>query len=190
MLSACLINVSASTAFTAHSFNSKKTPWPQSLSELYWPSDRRLSAKLVPTFEDRGRHVVSVTDPLRPYSRISRPQPLLFLPSSSSVVLKRPRGPRSRLTTTQKILQSRESNPDPWICSQTIWPLDHRGGTLNLYLHLYIQIWSQKDIRKIRSGEFESWCEAELRTPEVTLGPMCTFTLISRARVFSSRTSL
>jgi hypothetical protein len=27
------------------------------------PSDRRLSAKLVPTFADRGCHVVSVTDP-------------------------------------------------------------------------------------------------------------------------------
>jgi hypothetical protein len=28
----------------------KKTPWPQSAGELYRPSDRRLSAKLVPTF--------------------------------------------------------------------------------------------------------------------------------------------
>jgi hypothetical protein len=28
----------------------KKTLWPQSASELYRPNDRRLSAKLVPTF--------------------------------------------------------------------------------------------------------------------------------------------
>jgi hypothetical protein len=28
----------------------KKTPWPDSPSELYGPSDRHLSAKLVPTF--------------------------------------------------------------------------------------------------------------------------------------------
>jgi hypothetical protein len=28
----------------------KKSPWPQSASELYRPSDRRLSVKLVPTF--------------------------------------------------------------------------------------------------------------------------------------------
>jgi hypothetical protein len=41
----------------------KKTPWPESASELYRPSDRRLSAKLVSTFADRGCHVVSVTDP-------------------------------------------------------------------------------------------------------------------------------
>jgi hypothetical protein len=29
------------------------TPWPQSASELYRPSDRSLSAKLVPTYADR-----------------------------------------------------------------------------------------------------------------------------------------
>jgi CBS-domain-containing membrane protein len=37
--------------------------WPQSASELFRPSDLRLSAKLVPTIADRGCHVVSVTDP-------------------------------------------------------------------------------------------------------------------------------
>jgi hypothetical protein len=30
------------------------TKWPESASELYPPSDRHLSAKLVPTFADRG----------------------------------------------------------------------------------------------------------------------------------------
>jgi hypothetical protein len=45
----------------------KKTPWPETASELYQPSDRRLSTKSVPTFADRGCHVVSVTDP---YGRI------------------------------------------------------------------------------------------------------------------------
>jgi hypothetical protein len=38
------------------------SPWPESASELYRPSERRLSEKLVPTFADRGCHVVSVTD--------------------------------------------------------------------------------------------------------------------------------
>jgi hypothetical protein len=45
----------------------KKTPWSESASELYRPSDRRLSAKWLPTFADRGCHVVSMTDP---YGRI------------------------------------------------------------------------------------------------------------------------
>jgi hypothetical protein len=34
-----------------------------SASELYRPSDRRLSEKLLPTFADRGYRVVSTTDP-------------------------------------------------------------------------------------------------------------------------------
>jgi hypothetical protein len=47
----------------APSIKKKKFPWSESASELYRPSDRRLSAKLVPTFADRGCHVVSVTNP-------------------------------------------------------------------------------------------------------------------------------
>jgi hypothetical protein len=35
----------------------------ESASELYRPGDRRLSAKLLPTFADRGCRVVCVTDP-------------------------------------------------------------------------------------------------------------------------------
>jgi hypothetical protein len=38
-------------------------PWPESATELYRLSNRRLSAKLVPTSADRGCHVVSGTDP-------------------------------------------------------------------------------------------------------------------------------
>jgi hypothetical protein len=39
------------------------TQWFESASELYRPSDRRLSAKLVPTFAHKGCYVVSVADP-------------------------------------------------------------------------------------------------------------------------------
>jgi hypothetical protein len=45
----------------------KNPRWPEFASELYRPSDRRLLAKLVPTFADRGCRVVSATDP---YGRI------------------------------------------------------------------------------------------------------------------------
>jgi hypothetical protein len=38
------------------------TLWPESASELYRPSDRRLSGKLLPIFLDIECHVVSVTD--------------------------------------------------------------------------------------------------------------------------------
>jgi hypothetical protein len=42
--------------------NGTKTPWPESASELYRPNAHRLSAKLLPTFADRGCRV-SVTNP-------------------------------------------------------------------------------------------------------------------------------
>jgi hypothetical protein len=47
----------------------------------------------------RGQH----EGPPSPYSRISRPEPLLSLCSSSSILATRLSGPRSRPTTSQKI---------------------------------------------------------------------------------------
>jgi hypothetical protein len=41
----------------------KRAPWNGSASELYRPSDRLLSEKIVPTFADIGCYVISVTDP-------------------------------------------------------------------------------------------------------------------------------
>jgi hypothetical protein len=93
----------------------KETPWPKSARELYRPSDSRLSAKLVPTFADRGMSRGQLKRFLRSQSRFSRPEPLLFLPGSSSVVLTRLSGPRSRPTT-----------------SQELWPLGRRGSLINL----------------------------------------------------------
>jgi hypothetical protein len=118
----------------------RKTPWPESASELHLPSDRRLSAKSLPTFSERGCHVVSAADPLRPYSRFPRPEPLIFLSSISSIVLTRLSRPRSIPTTTQNIWQRLESNPDFWICNQELWPLDHRGGPhpSNIYFSVAI----------------------------------------------------
>jgi hypothetical protein len=48
-----------SLAVIRPSKNRSKTPWPQSASELYRPSNRHLSAKLMPTFADRGCCMVS-----------------------------------------------------------------------------------------------------------------------------------
>jgi hypothetical protein len=58
---------STSTWITLGPINLKKqnkqTPWLYSVSVLYRPSDRRLSAKLVATLADRGCRVVSATYP-------------------------------------------------------------------------------------------------------------------------------
>jgi hypothetical protein len=49
------------------------TPWHESAGELYPPSDRRLSAKLVPTFCGYRVPRGQLDGSLRPYSRLSRP---------------------------------------------------------------------------------------------------------------------
>jgi hypothetical protein len=51
------------TCSSETSVDFQRTAWPESASELYRPNGRRLSVKLVPSFADRGCHVVSVTDP-------------------------------------------------------------------------------------------------------------------------------
>jgi hypothetical protein len=83
------------------------------------PTEQPLLVGEVSTnFKDRGCHVVSATDFYGRILHFSRPESLLFLPSSSSVVLMRLSGPRSRPTTTKKIRVRRESTRDLWICSQ------------------------------------------------------------------------
>jgi hypothetical protein len=60
-----LLNVHTLTIYNSSLYSTiqLKTPWPESASELYWPSDRRMSAKWLPTFADKECHVVSLTDP-------------------------------------------------------------------------------------------------------------------------------
>jgi hypothetical protein len=88
------------TRLNFHEINTKQTPWPESASELYRRTERPLLTKLVSTFADRGVSRGQRGGSLRLYSLISRPEPLLFLPSSSSVVLTRLSGPRSRPSTS------------------------------------------------------------------------------------------
>jgi hypothetical protein len=43
--------------YCMHCMVKKQTPWPEPVSDLYRPSERHFSAKLVPTFADRGMSV-------------------------------------------------------------------------------------------------------------------------------------
>jgi hypothetical protein len=105
-----------------------------------------VSANLCGQRVPRGKRYGS----LRSYSWFSRPEPLLFLSSSSSIALTRLSGPRFRHTIFQKIWQSRETNPDLWICSQELWPLDHRGDPMiinilkNYYIYTHIYRWDER----------------------------------------------
>jgi hypothetical protein len=48
----------------------KQTSWPESASEVYRPSDRRLAAKLAPTFTVRGVPRGQRDGSLRPYTNL------------------------------------------------------------------------------------------------------------------------
>jgi hypothetical protein len=58
---------------TPHEVTTTKIRGFESASELYRSSDRRRSAKLVPTLADRGCHVVSATSPSDRNFLFSRP---------------------------------------------------------------------------------------------------------------------
>jgi hypothetical protein len=76
-----------------------QTQWHESASELYWrPLVGAVSANFCLSRVPRDQRDES----LRPCSRLSRPESLLFLPSSSSVVLTRMSGSRSWTNTSQK----------------------------------------------------------------------------------------
>jgi hypothetical protein len=68
-------------------------------------------AKLMPTFADREVPRGQRHGSLQPCSRLSRLEPLLFLPSSSSIVLTRLSGPRSRPINSKKKLVVQEIEP-------------------------------------------------------------------------------
>jgi hypothetical protein len=96
------------------------------------PSDRCLSEKIVPTFADRRVSRGQRDRSLRPYYRLSRPDSIHFLSSSSSFVLTRLSGGNSRPTTSLKIWYRQESNPELWICSQEVRPQVEVEVTLQL----------------------------------------------------------
>jgi hypothetical protein len=109
------------------------TPWDWlTNNSVALVRERTISTERLPLVDEVSANLcgyrVVAADPLRPYSRISRPEPLLFLWSSSSIILTRLSWPCSWPTTLHKIWQCRESNLNFWIYSQELWPLNHRGG--------------------------------------------------------------
>jgi hypothetical protein len=81
----------------------KKKTVALSAGELYRPIDRHLSETLVSNFADRGVLYSRSSGSSTAVISVSRPEPLIFLLRSSSVVLMRLSGPPSRPTTSHKI---------------------------------------------------------------------------------------
>jgi hypothetical protein len=81
------------------------------------PTERRQSAKLVPMFADRGCHMVSATDPCSRILAFSRPEALVFVPISSSIVFMRLSGPVPDPLLLIKSGSTGNRTRDLWNCS-------------------------------------------------------------------------
>jgi hypothetical protein len=112
----------------------KKNLCSHSASELYQPSDRCLSAKLVPTFADRGYHVVSATYPHGCILSFMDQSHYCFLQVAPQLYPRGWVGPVLDPVLLRKSGSVRNRTRDLWIYSQELWPLDHRGG---LHISLY-----------------------------------------------------
>jgi hypothetical protein len=106
---------------TQFSVTHKKTKF-RGLSPRANYTDRAipLVGEVMPISADRGVSRGQCNGSPKPFSRLSIPKPLLFILSSSSIVLTRLSGSRSRPNTSQEIWYGRESNRDLWIGSQEL----------------------------------------------------------------------
>jgi hypothetical protein len=97
-------------------------------SELYWPSGHVLSAKLVPTFADKGCCIVSITDPCgRNLSFIDQSH-YYFFQVASQLNSRSWVDPVPDPLLLRKSHSSRNRARNLWIWCQELWPLDHRVG--------------------------------------------------------------
>jgi hypothetical protein len=99
--------------------------------KLYGPRDRRLSEELVPTFGDRGCHVVSVTDPYGSILKFLDQNRYFFFQAAPQLYSRVWVDPVSDPLLLRKSGSASNRTRDLWICSQELWPLDHRRGLLS-----------------------------------------------------------
>jgi hypothetical protein len=94
-------------------------------------SDRCLSAKLVPTFPDRGCCVVSTTYPYgRNLGFLDRSR-CVFFQVAPQLYLRGWVDPVPDPLLLRKSDSAGNWTRDLWNCCQELWPLDHRGGLLS-----------------------------------------------------------
>jgi hypothetical protein len=86
--------------------------------------------KLVPNFADKGCHVVGATDLYRRILGFLDRNRYFFFQAAPQLYS------RGWVDPVPDPLLLRKSNPDLWICSQELWPLDHRCGHTYLYSHI------------------------------------------------------
>jgi hypothetical protein len=104
-----------------------KLQWPQSATELYRRSDHRFSTKLVPGFAERRCRVVSATDPYGRNLGFFYRSRYYFYQVAPQLYSRGKVDPVLDPLLIRKSGSSGNWTQDLWICSQELWPLDHRG---------------------------------------------------------------
>jgi hypothetical protein len=87
-----------------------------------------LVGEVVPIFTVRRCRVVSTTDSHGRLFRSSRPESLLFLQVAPQLLSRGWMDPVPDPPLLRKSGSAGNRIRDLWICSQKLWPLDHRGG--------------------------------------------------------------
>jgi hypothetical protein len=138
-------------------------------SKLYRPSARRLSAKLVPTFADRGRRVISATDSHGCVLGILDRSRYYFFQVAPQLYSRDWVDPVPDPVLLRKSGSAGNRTQDLRICSQELWPLDDRGGThtcLKLHVseflsHVYICF----EMQGVFEWFFEMYVEVRFTDP-------------------------
>jgi hypothetical protein len=105
-----------------------------------------LLGEVVPTFADRGCCVVSATDPPGRILGFLDRSRYYFFQVAPQLYSRGWVDPVSDLLPLRKSGSAGNQTQDLWICSQKLWPLDHRGGpsltkvNVTIFTHTYITL--------------------------------------------------
>jgi hypothetical protein len=124
-------SISASCGCPLVTWNSfKQAPLPESANELYRPSDRRLLAKLVLTFADSGRHVVSVMNPCCRILGFLNKSRYFFFQAAPQFYSRGWVNPVPHPLLLRKSGSAGNRTRTSWSVARN-WPLDHRGSRIH-----------------------------------------------------------
>jgi hypothetical protein len=106
-------------------------------------SFRRLSAKLMPTFEDRGCRVVSVTDPCDRILGFLDRSRYFFFQVAPQLYSRGWVDPVPDPLILTKCGSAGNRTGDLWIYRQELWPLDHRSGHVICVQNFNFETWKK-----------------------------------------------
>jgi hypothetical protein len=124
------------------------------MSELYQPSNRSLSVRLMPTFVDKGCYVVSATDTHGCILGLLDRSRYYFFQVAPQAYSQGWVDPVPDPLLLRKSGSAGNGTRDPWICSQELWPLGTTGEV------------SEAHYLKKKISIQKNWCQIH-RNPQI-----------------------